>query len=307
VASWREIIDEARALGGTYDVIRRRHLKELSDLTDRNAIVYYSAWLQKADWFRQGVQGFSVDDSDKNGFMAAIHKLDRSKGLDLILHTPGGDLAAAESLIDYLRMMFDDNIRAVVPQLSMSAGTIMALSAHTIIMGKHSSLGPIDPQFGGTPAHGVIEEFERARREIAANPASIPLWQPIIGKYPPTFVGQCEKAVEWAAEIAENLLVSGMFKTVSDPDERSTKARAIVRELTDNLITKSHARHVSVERAREIGLEIAPLEDDQDLQEAVLTVHHSCIQTLSETPTVKLIENQNGDAYIVGAKVEAAR
>ena len=35
-----------------------------------------------------------VNDADKNGFMTAVHGLDRSKGLDLLLHTPGGGTAA---------------------------------------------------------------------------------------------------------------------------------------------------------------------------------------------------------------------
>ena len=46
------------------------------------------------------------------------------RGLDLILHTPGGDMAATESLVDYLRAMFGTDICAFVPQLAMSAGTI---------------------------------------------------------------------------------------------------------------------------------------------------------------------------------------
>ena len=60
----------------------------------------------------------SLDDEDKNGFMATIHNLDRSKGLDLILHTPGGNAAATQSLVHYLHQMFGSNIRAVIPHLN---------------------------------------------------------------------------------------------------------------------------------------------------------------------------------------------
>jgi ClpP class serine protease len=56
-------------------------------------IVYYSGWLQKP-----GMPGSQVNDADKNGFMTVIHQLDRSKELDLILHTSGGETAATESL-----------------------------------------------------------------------------------------------------------------------------------------------------------------------------------------------------------------
>src|SRR5579871_3678960 len=126
-------------------------------------------------------------------FMATIHELDRDKGLDLILHTPGGDTAATESLVDYLRSMFGTNIRAIVPQLAMSAGTMIALSCNEIIMGKHSSLGPIDPQIGSVPAHGIIEEAAHAIQEVKANPSLAPLYQMVFSKYTPTLIGEAQK------------------------------------------------------------------------------------------------------------------
>lgn len=52
-----------------------------------------------------------------NAFMNAVYQLDKDKGLDLILHTPGGDLAATESIVNYLHSVFGTDIRAIVPQL----------------------------------------------------------------------------------------------------------------------------------------------------------------------------------------------
>ncbi len=300
---WKAILDEVKEIGSGYDVIRRRHLAELYEVTGRNVIVYYSGWLQKEELARQGVTGFDISDADKNGFMAAIHDLDRDKGLDILLHTPGGDLAATESLIDYLRSMFDADIRAIIPQLAMSAGTVIALACQKIIMGKHSSLGPIDPQIFGMPAHGILEEFNVAREEIATDPSSIALWQPILSRYTPTLIGRCQKAIEWGNEMAKELLITGMFKGDTDAKERANK---VVEELTDNLLTKNHARHLSSKKAKRIGLNVMRLEDDQDLQEAVLTVHHACIQTLADTPAIKLIENHKGVAYVSAINVVQA-
>jgi ATP-dependent protease ClpP protease subunit len=292
--SWHEILNEINQAGSTHDIVRRRYLRALWEKTGRNTIVYYSGWLQKP-----GSGGTEVNDNDKNGFMSVIHQLDRSKGLDLLLHTPGGEVAATESLIDYLRAMFGDNIRAIVPQLAMSAGTMLACACKEIIMGKHSSLGPVDPQFRGTPAHGIKEEFERAFREIKEDHAKIPVWQPIIAKYPPAFVGECEKAIDWSNEIVTECLKTGMF--LGDPDA-DKKAATIISELGNLSLTKSHARHLSASKCKAIGLHIIDLENDQDLQEKVLSVHHACIHTLSSTPAFKLIENQNGVAFIQIAK-----
>ncbi len=63
-------------------------------MTGRNTIAYYSGWLQKS-----GAPDTAVNDKDKSGFMLTINKLDKLKGLDLVLHTPGGDIAATESLV----------------------------------------------------------------------------------------------------------------------------------------------------------------------------------------------------------------
>ena len=54
------------------------------------------------------------------------------------------------------------DIRVIVPHMAMSAGTMIACSSREIIMGKESSLGPIDPQYHNVPAQGVLKEFERA-------------------------------------------------------------------------------------------------------------------------------------------------
>ena len=120
--NWNEILFEIKAAGSTHDIIRRKYLSELYKITGRNTIIYYSGWLQKP-----GLRGTEVNDGDKNGFMTVINKMDRSKGLDLILHTPGGETAATESLVDYLRSMFSTDMRAIIPQLALSAGASLRL------------------------------------------------------------------------------------------------------------------------------------------------------------------------------------
>jgi ATP-dependent protease ClpP protease subunit len=292
--SWHQILNEIRTTGSTHDVLRRRFLAELHKHTGRNTIIYYSGWLQKPN-----VPGTDVNDSDKNGFMTVVHGLDRSKGLDLLLHTPGGNPAATESLVDYLRQMFDTDIRAMVPQLAMSAGTMIACSARSIVMGKQSSLGPIDPQLGGVPAHGVVEEFKRAYDEIKADQAKIAIWQPIIAKYHPTLMGECEKAIQWSDEMVKDWLVSGML---ADADDPSATADSIIKDLGDHALMKSHSRHLSAQRCADMGLRVEMLEDDDRLQDLVLSVHHSCVHTLTSTPACKIIENHEGVAFIQSAQ-----
>ena len=107
-----------------------------------------------------------------DGIIDASYKLDTSKGLDLILHTPGGSIYATMQIVNYLQSRFQNDIRAIIPQIAMSAGTMISLACKSIVMGDQSCLGPIDPQYLGTPAGAIIEEFEGAREDIIKNPAA---------------------------------------------------------------------------------------------------------------------------------------
>lgn len=295
--SWNEVlkeIEDSKRLDGL-DFVRRLYLKKLHTMRERNIICYYSGWLQKP-----GLGGVEIDDNDKNAFMAAVHQLDKSKGLDLILHTPGGQVAATESLVDYLRQIFKDNIVAFIPQIAMSAGTMIACSAKTIFMGRQSNLGPIDPQFNGIPAFGVIEEFNQAVAEIKADPAKIPLWQIIIGKYHPTFIGECQNSINWSQQIVTQWLESGMFLNESNAKQRSSDA---VGHLTNRANMKTHSRHLSAATCKSYGLNISDLETDNELQDLILTVHHCFMHAFANSNAIKIVENHLGVATINHAQI----
>jgi hypothetical protein len=291
MANWSELLTEIAKEGATQDTLRRKYLRNLANLTGRNVIAYYSGWLQKPT-----APNLFINDNDKNGFMNAVYKLDTSKGLDLILHTPGGETEATESIVDYLRTKFNNDLRVIVPQLAMSGGTMIACAAKEIIMGKQSSLGPIDPQFGNVSASGVIEEFDRAVSEVRADPSTAPIWQQIVAKYPIAFVGDCQKAIDWSETMTKEWLRTGMF--VGDPNATS-KINSIIQGLS-NALTLSHGRHLSAAKCISIGFgtKIILMESDQKLQDAILAVHHAFMLSFDQTPAVKIIENNKRNAYI---------
>jgi ATP-dependent protease ClpP protease subunit len=272
------------------DIIRRGYLGALAAHTGRNTIAYYSGWLAK-----QNIGGLEISDEDKNGFMMAVHGLDRSKGLDLILHTPGGGIAATQSLVDYLHKMFGNDMRAIVPQIAMSAGTMLVCSCKSVLMAKHSNLGPIDPHLNGIPAYGVIEEFKRAVKEVKAKPESAALWQPIIAQYRPAFLGQCAHAIKWSNAFVLQQLETVMF--ANDPAAKK-KARKVVRRLTDYSGNKTHSLHLHAEDCQKAGIVVEQLEANATLQDLVLTVHHCYMHALTNGPAFKIIENQNGAAWV---------
>lgn len=285
-----EITTEAAKGPSASDNTRRKYISQLADHTKRNVIGYYSGFLSKP-----GIQLLDINDEDMNGFMMAVHRLDRNKGLDLILHTPGGSIASTESLVNYLHLMFNRDIRVIVPQIAMSAGTMIACSSKEIILGKQSSLGPIDPQLRGIPAQGVINEFKKALKEFKEDRDSLQIWQFIIQQYRPTFLGQCQQANEWTRTFVSEKLKTVMFS--GDP-EAEQKAARIVDALSDTDEHKSHERHIPMAKCIEIGLRIKPLEDDAVLQDLVLTVHHCYMYALMNTNAYKIIENHQGVRFV---------
>jgi len=303
VPNWRQVLDEiqqqtiskAAEARGAADFIRRKYLAALNAHTGRNVIAYYSAFLSKP-----GIPESEINDEDKNGFMMAIHGLDRTKGLDLILHTQGGSIAATESVVGYLHKMFGPNIRAIVPQIAMSAGTMIACSCTAILMAKHSNLGPIDPHLRGYPAYGVLQEFKRACKEVKKDSSLVPIWQSIVGHYGPTFLSQCEDAIKWSNQFVQSQLEGVMF--AGDP-QRQMKAKAIVRRLTDFRGNRTHERHIDRDECCTIGLRIEEIEADAKLQDFILTVHHCYMHALMNTPSFKIIENHLGSALVKSAAV----
>lgn len=295
--SLNEVITEiqvaASQVPNAPDVIRAEKVNQLHKYTGRNVICYYSGWLN--------VNGFhapnlSIDDMDKNGFMNAVQGMDCSLGLDLILHTPGGSVTAAESLVYYLKQKFGNDIRIIIPQMAMSAGTMIACCGKEIVMGHQSCIGPFDPSVRNVSAFAVFEEFIRASEDIKKNPHNIPLWQTMLSKYPPAFLEECERAIELANTIVPQWLNENML---SSNEDSSTIVANLIKTLNNPSKTKEHSRHIHIKEASELGLNITSLESEQDLQEHVLTVHHAYLATLMMTATSKLIESHHGKKFIL--------
>ena len=289
MASWSELLSAANRLANPIEYLdakRQELLQEICKKTGRNIITYYSAWLTKPD-----IANLHIVDGDKNAFMQAIYGMEKKKGLDLILHTPGGDIAAAESIVDYLHSIFGDDIRAIIPQMAMSAGTMIALSCPTIMMGKESSLGPVDPQFHGLSCQEAVDEFEQAVAEVTSNPASLGLWQMRISKYTPTFLVSCKNALDWSKSYTKNWLARN-YKLNEDA------ATDMSKPFVEHSETKSHSRHISIEQCKQIGLNVVELEKDNELQDLILSLHHAYMIFFDKSTAFKAVENQIGARYL---------
>ena len=278
----------AQSIDNAMEIERLGHLKAMNNHTGRNVICYYSGFLTA-----QKSAGISIDDNDLHGIMSTVHNLDKKIGLDLLLHTPGGDATATESIVSYLRSIFGDDIRAIVPHMAMSAGTMLACSCKEIIMAKHSSLGPIDPQYGGIPALDIVEEFESAKNDLASDPDQARYWKILLEKYPVAFYGKCKKAIQLSEDLVKTWLSQNMLK-----GQHKNKINGVLRVLNENQKSKTHSRHFDKDKCKAAGLKIVDLEADPDFQDIVLSVHHCYMHYFTRSKCVKIIENHIGIAVM---------
>lgn len=296
--TWGEILNEINIeiQNGNphpFDTIRNKYLLDLANYTHRNVIVYSSRWTTGD----VPANVISINDEDILAFMQAIHGL-TGNNLDLILHTGGGSAEATDALVTYLRQKFS-NIRVIIPQSAMSAGTMLACSADEIVMGRHSFIGPIDPQFilnttvglQAVPAHSIIEQFKKAQDDCASNPRNLNSWLPMLSQYGPALLVQCQNQIDFGKQLVQCWLEAYMFK-----GENSTKPSEISDFLSNHNNFKTHSKHINFEKAIDIGLKIKKLEEDQTLQEKVLSAFHATMHNLNAA--VKVISNHNGNAFI---------
>lgn len=298
--SWSELLSESQKHitendpNGSISFLREKksqYIRELSDRTGRNTILYFSTFLHKSK-----NPDVIINDKDINAFMENVHNLDKKKGLDLIIHTPGGDLAATEQIIYYLKSCFKNDIRAIVPQMAMSAGSLISVSCQSIIMGKQSCIGPFDPQLNGVPCQSVLREFKKAISDVEKHPSSLGLWQTIISKLNPTFITLCEQADELSEELTEKIL--------SDKGMDATERETIKKLFSKNENSKTHSRHFDKTACKNVGLNIIDLEEDQIMQDLVLGIHHSCMILGETSNLVKIVENNIGGCYMLHERVK---
>jgi Serine dehydrogenase proteinase len=270
----------------SFDGVRRKYLDQLAAYTGRDTLVYAAGWGMKPGAMLPPGPIMIVPE-DLQGFMTSLHGLSR-KNLDLIIHSPGGSSEGAEQIVQYLRSKYD-HIRVIVPQNAMSAATMIACAADVIVMGKESALGPIDPQIGlgqgpSVPAQSILDDFEQAKAAVTVDPRLAALFAPKLLSLPHGMLSYCKSAIE-----RSKILVAEWLEKYMHLDH--DKAVAAAEWLASHGEHRSHGRPISAQNAAAHGLNILMLEEDDDLQDKVLSIYHSIMLTFNGTECVKIIES----------------
>jgi hypothetical protein len=235
-----------------------------------------------------------IDRDDTVGFVDLLHNVEAETNMDLLLHTGGGDIDAAEKLISMVRNKVGNaRLRVVVPDFAKSAGTLMVLGADAVVMSDASELGPIDPQIirsdsSGNrlrlPVQSYLDAYDEHVETLKKDPGDVAA-QIMLGKLDPETVKLFEAVRARAKRFAEDQLKQGMFR---NNDGNWSKAAS---SLIDTQRWQSHAQMISWKDAKdpEIGLTVEYLGPTSPEWRLFWELY--CLQRLSILDNQKLYES----------------
>src|SRR5438477_2583023 len=172
----------------------------------------------------------SIDDSE--AVLRAIRLTPAEQPLDIILHTPGGLVLAAEQIAKAL-VERKGKVTVFVPHYAMSGGTLIALAADEIVMDANAVLGPVDPQIGDMPAASIVKAVEIKGPRSVSDEVLI-------------LADIAQKARVQVAGFVVQILLKHM------PEKKAVEVATV---LTEGRFT--HDFPITVQMARELGLKVS--------------------------------------------------
>lgn len=232
-----------------------------------------------------------INRDDTLGMADLLHNIPNGSDLDFVLHTPGGDMDAAEKLITMIRgRIANGYLRIIVPDFAKSAGTLMAIGADKIAMSDTSELGPIDPQITLNDAHGnsiphsiqsYLDAYKAHSDALVRNPADETA-RIMLGKLDPATIKLFEAARQRARTFAETQLKRGMLRN----EPAYTK---VASDLLDTTRWLSHGQMIGYADAQKLGLDIQYLDPDSTEWQLIWQLY--TLQRMAVKDDCKLFES----------------
>ena len=209
-------------------------------------------------------------------------KPNRSKTLVFMLHTPGGVAEVVEKMVDIIRHFYSE-VFFIVPDMAMSAGTILCMSGDKIYMDYSSALGPIDPQIPNgdghlVPALGYLDQVERMIKKSEENTLTDAEFA-ILQNQDLATLRRYEQARELSISLLKDWLVRYKFKdwnihrTSEKPvtdEEKTYRAEQIAVCLSDHNKWHSHGRMIGIKTlTEELKLRIEDYTEMEDLKHPI--------------------------------------
>jgi ClpP class serine protease len=174
----------------------------------------------------------NIEDSEQ--ILRAIRLTPNDMPIDIILHTPGGLVLAAEQIAHAIRN-HPAKVTVFVPHYAMSGGTFIALAAVEIVMDENAVLGPVDPQIGSYPAASILN---------------------VVNNKPVEEISDNTLIMADIAEKARNQVRENIYQILKDkfPDQPK-QAHELARIFTEGRWT--HDYPITYEESRNMGLPVS--------------------------------------------------
>lgn len=246
--------------------LRQLMIKDIEALTGRRLVVYFA---------NRFMEGSEIDDGDPSMVTELLSDINPDEPIDLMIETNGGKTDSTEAIVSILQNRISD-LRVIVANAAKSNGTLICLSASTIVMGPTSELGPIDPHIQGTPCTIL------ALPEMAA--INFPLHN--IAKL---FLKQTQK-------LAENLLKSGMMKGQQEHD-----ILRVVEALSTRNTYFSHGSTIDCREAVQLGLKVETLKFDCPIWNRIWLLYSMYDFDARRDNMLKIFEGRSRSTSIKGS------
>ena len=184
---------------------------------------------------------------------------------------------------------------------------MISLAGDLLLLGKQSQLGPIDPQFlidnKVYSARAIQEGFGRAREDIVKDTRLAHLWAPILQNMGPSLVLEADKYLKYSQELVANWLYERMLRGTTDKEQRRARAATIAAYFNaestgDHGQVHVHGQRIGAAKLEELGLRLEFLEDDQSLQDDVLTAYHLMTLIFEMSNAFKFIASDKGKMWV---------
>lgn len=298
MSTFQELVEGIKDPKQHHD-LRISLIKEIEEITKRKLIVY-AADFNKS---HPAVPN-SINQLDLTCFSDLIEKID-SDSIDILIHSPGGSAEATEQLVSMLRENYK-NIRFIVPRMAKSAATMLALSGNKILMDDRSELGPTDPQIAMplqngiglvfVPAKAILNGFNKARETIETKGSDVlPAYLPLLNKYDLHILEICEDSLKLSEELIREWLVKYMFDKGKD---KEILAQEISKKFLEHDDHKSHARPITISKAKEWKLDVEDMRENKNLRDKVWKLYCAIELFFDRSAAVKLYENAYGTSLM---------
>jgi hypothetical protein len=254
--------------------MKERKLREQFPRTDKLPVQTPKFWAKEKDRYLRQLLISDIEAETGRELVAYFSRLDQAitetdaddisevilgtttKEIDILLHTPGGLVDSVEKFVSVLSLL-GLKYRVIIPSFAKSGGTLIALSAQTIMLGVNSELGPVDSQMTTPDYRSVSAEY------VSSDDTQPKILQAI-----------AKSNVERGKKLTEKYLqvifgVKSATPTAEDIEKSQEKIKFVLDKLSSPAGYGSHGAVIDYAEAHALGLPVTWMAPESTLWQRV--------------------------------------